>query len=76
MMPADFAALSMPFSSPFELQRPPKKRVLLETPHLEPRGFVVAVMGDEIVAQLLTNAHASATANTLNVFFISFRFIQ
>ena len=57
----------MPFSSPFELHSPHKQRELSDTPHLEPRGFVVAVTGVEIVAQLLTNTHARATANALNV---------
>jgi hypothetical protein len=48
--------------------------VLSATPHLLPNVFVVATIGLEIVAQLLTKAHAATTANALNVFFIKLLF--
>ena len=43
---------------------------LLASPHLEPKGLVVAAIGLEMVTQLLTIALHAITANALNAFFI------
>jgi hypothetical protein len=43
---------------------------LLASPHFVPTGCVVAVMGCEIVTQLLSRTHAATAAKALTVNFI------
>jgi hypothetical protein len=74
VIPALLAALSIPFSSPFELQIP-RMMVLFASPHFEPTGWVVAAIGREIVTQLLKSAQTAIAAIVFLTNFISLMFL-